>query len=238
MNSFKPLNDTVESAMATMANVDLGRYRRIVQLFWDPEPTNDALTDVPVWCLGERYRLNGTYSKTPASTPSQPRNHPSPTISTPPEAPTEPPLPSAAAPDTPPDSVSSSFDSSLAYEEPGEDGGWPPAFLDDFESKFWMTYRSEFEPIAKSADPRAASALSFSMRIKSQLVDQTGFASDSGWGCMIRSGQSMLANALGMIQLGRGMNLSLWAPNQRSGANKQPRLAPRHGRFRGAAAAL
>jgi cysteine protease ATG4 len=205
MNTLKPLNDTVESAVASMASVDLGRYRRIVQLFWDPEPTNDPHHDVPVWCLGERYTLNGSYNKSPV-VQSQSQGHPSPTATTPPEEPRlEPPKRLANAPETPPDSVSSSFNSSLAYEEPGEDGGWPPAFLDDFASKFWMTYRSEFEPIAKSTDPRAVSALSFSMRVKSQLVDQNGFTSDSGWGCMIRSGQSMLANALGMVELGRGM---------------------------------
>ncbi|KAJ2989178.1 hypothetical protein NUW58_g3602 [Xylaria curta] len=41
------------------------------------------------------------------------------------------------------------------------------------------------------------------MRIKTQLSDQTGFASDSGWGCMIRSGQSLLANAMAIQRLGR-----------------------------------
>ena len=212
MDSLKPLNDTVESAMASVASVDLGRYRRIVQLFWDPEPTNDIRQDAPVWCLGERYRLNGTYTKDSAVAPGRSPNPAlsSPTATTPTEEVTpEPPKPPANAPETPPDSVSSSFDSSLAYEEPGEGGGWPPAFLDDFESKFWMTYRSEFEPIPRSADPRATSALSFSMRIKSQLGDQNGFSSDSGWGCMIRSGQSMLANALGMVELGRGESYSL-----------------------------
>ncbi|KAM0268707.1 hypothetical protein ACHAQH_009923 [Verticillium albo-atrum] len=107
-------------------------------------------------------------------------------------------------PDTPPDSHTSSFSSSLAYDEAvNEDGGWPSAFLDDFESKFWMTYRSDFEPITKSSDPRAASALSLSMRIKSQLMDQNGFSSDSGWGCMIRSGQSLLANTMAVLDLGR-----------------------------------
>ncbi|KAJ0164911.1 putative cysteine protease atg4 [Colletotrichum tanaceti] len=193
-----------------MAAVDLGRYRRIVQMFWDPEPTNE--NGIPVWCLGRSYVLNTKTAKETRSDHGQ----------TPPridniEGAAEQTLAQATAsalvpaptypkgPDTPPESVSSSFSSSLAYDEDylAQDGGWPPAFLDDFESKFWMTYRSEFQAIAKSTDPRASSSLSFSMRIKSQLVDQNGFTSDSGWGCMIRSGQSLLANAMAAINLGR-----------------------------------
>ncbi|KAI1262032.1 cysteine protease atg4 [Xylariaceae sp. FL1019] len=175
--------------------VDIGR--RIVQMFWDPDPTNDVLHDQPVWCLGQSYRLNNS-----------PKPHrPSPQQSEPPPA-LEPEVPSPAQrpetlPETPPDSFSSSFDSSLAYDDAPVDGGWPPAFLDDFESRIWMTYRSDFPPISKSQDPNALAALSFSMRLKTQLSDQNGFTSDSGWGCMIRSGQSLLANAMAMQRLGR-----------------------------------
>jgi cysteine protease ATG4 len=67
-----------------------------------------------------------------------------------------------------------------------------------------MTYRSEFEPIPRSTNPRATSSLSLSMRLKSQLGDQSPFSSDSGWGCMIRSGQSLLANTIALVRLGRG----------------------------------
>ncbi|KAI8627533.1 hypothetical protein F5Y19DRAFT_486769 [Xylariaceae sp. FL1651] len=165
--------------------VDIGR--RIVQMFWDPEPTNDVIRDQPVWCLGSVYRLNNS--------PSPKREPPSD-----PEAPAK---ETVHLPETPPDSISSSFDESLAYEEAPRDGGWPPAFLDDFESRIWMTYRSEFDPIPRSRDPKALAALSFSMRLKTQLSDQNGFASDSGWGCMIRSGQSLLANAMVIQRLGR-----------------------------------
>lgn len=187
-----------------MAAVDLGRYRRIVQIFWDPEPTNDYQADLPVWCLGRSYTLN-------TKTAKNKQEH----IQTPPSIDTAEqqtkaskasPATAAKNPETPPESVSSSFSSSLAYDDDYsvQDGGWPSAFLDDFESKFWMSYRSEFQLIAKSTDPRASSALSLSMRIKSQLVDQGGFASDSGWGCMIRSGQMLLANAIAVTDLGRG----------------------------------
>ncbi|KAI1248050.1 Cysteine protease atg4 [Eutypa lata] len=172
--------------------VDIGR--RLVQMFWDPEPSNDIVRDQPVWCLGSSYRLN-----------SNPNTKPE-TSSSPEAALSKESLPSHAEtlPETPPESASTSLDSSLAYEEAPLDGGWPPAFLDDFESRIWMTYRSEFEPIAKSPDPKALAALSFSMRLKTQLSDQNGFSSDSGWGCMIRSGQSLLANAMICQRLGRG----------------------------------
>jgi len=182
----------METAVA--GAVDLGRYgRRIVKMIWDPEPTNNATANLPVWCLGNSYTLDPNKShalqRDDAATPPLD------------ESSTSPPPPTQSL-DTPPESISSSFSSSLAYEELGDDGRWPPAFLDDFESRIWMTYRSGFAPIARSTDPRAVSAMSFAMRLKS-LGDQGGFSSDSGWGCMIRSGQSLLANALATCELGR-----------------------------------
>jgi cysteine protease ATG4 len=87
----------------------------------------------------------------------------------------------------------------LRYDE----GGWPPSFLDDFESRLWFTYRSNFAPIPKSQDPKALAAMSFSVRIR-QMANQEGFTSDTGWGCMIRTGQSLLANALLFLEMGRG----------------------------------
>ncbi|UZP45461.1 hypothetical protein NXS19_013273 [Fusarium pseudograminearum] len=189
-----------------MANVDLGPYRRIVQIFWDPEPTNDVVHDQPVWCLGRSYRLNG--KKNTKADDHHPQTPPSvlkaETETQEAHDTAQPPNPPTNAPDTPPDSISSSFSSSLAYDDPVVDGGWPSGFISDFESKIWMTYRSEFEPIPRSTNPQATSALSLSMRLKSQLGDQSPFSSDSGWGCMIRSGQSMLANTIAMVRLGRG----------------------------------
>ncbi|KAK6705621.1 Cysteine protease atg4 [Fusarium graminearum] len=188
-----------------MANVDLGPYRRIVQIFWDPEPTNDVVHDQPVWCLGRSYRLNG--KKNIKADDHHPQTPPSvlkaETETQEAHDTAQPPNPPTNAPDTPPDSISSSFSSSLAYDDPVVDGGWPSGFISDFESKIWMTYRSEFEPIPRSTNPQATSALSLSMRLKSQLGDQSPFSSDSGWGCMIRSGQSMLANTIAMVRLGR-----------------------------------
>ncbi|KAH7029360.1 peptidase family C54 [Microdochium trichocladiopsis] len=178
------------------STLDVGR--RIVQMFWDPDPTNDIVKDVPVWCLGSSYRLNAAQSNARAS-PAGPPSEPSTTIVTTSGSAAKDGSAQASStslPDTPPDSISTSLDSSLAYEDAPRDGGWPPAFLDDFESRIWMTYRSEFEPIAKSQDPKALAALSFSMRLKTQLSDQAGFSTDTGWGCMIRSGQSLLANAM------------------------------------------
>lgn len=205
------LASAMEVAMAAGAEVSrVGR--RIFQKIWDPEPINDRTSNEPVWCLGRSYTLGANTSGTPspfiASTP--------PAESAVDTAAVEQ-VPSIAAPipspdarnqqvlDTPPHSIASSFDSSLAYEEPSQESSWPPDFLDDFESRIWMTYRTGFEEIPKSTDPKATSALSFAMRLKTSFGDQTtGFSSDTGWGCMIRSGQSLLANALLVSRLGRG----------------------------------
>ena len=190
-----PFAVAMEAAMTHAA--DLGRVsRRIVQKLWDPEPTNDKLANEPAWCLGCPYTLDiRNLDLVPATS-----------ASTPPSDPTEerPPLPPPHPPDTPPSSATSSFDSTLSSEGPGQDGGWPSDFLDDFESRVWMTYRTGFEPIAKSTDPRAMSTMSLTMRVKNTFSDPQGFSSDTGWGCMIRSGQSLLANAIVTARLGRG----------------------------------
>jgi cysteine protease ATG4 len=83
-----------------------------------------------------------------------------------------------------------------------EDLGWPSDFLDDFESRIWLTYRHSFPPIHKSSNPAAASNMSLITKLRS-LANQGAFTSDTGWGCMIRSGQSLLANTVVMLRLGR-----------------------------------
>jgi cysteine protease ATG4 len=186
-----------------MTNVDFGRYKRIVQYFWDPEPTNDADSRSPIWCLGREYQPREETTTTEA-----------PKVNTPPQDDTfeEIEAPNVAPGATPPDSASSSLSSAFmdgGSEVGNDDGGWPPAFLDDFEARIWLTYRSSFPAIAKSDDPKAASAMSLSVRLRNQLVEQGRFTSDTGWGCMIRSGQSLLANALVILKLGRGMFLVL-----------------------------
>jgi cysteine protease ATG4 len=172
-----------------MATVEFARYKRIVQMFWDPEPTNDTANDQPVWCLGVPYTLADERAHDSTSSRMRPTLRDS-----------SPPVTTCEAPS---EQVSTSSSSKDACESHGH-GGWPAAFLNDFGSRIWMTYRSGFDPIPKSTDPESLSALSFQMRVKQQLADSTGFASDSGWGCMIRSGQSLLANTIAIQRLGRG----------------------------------
>ncbi|KAL1746117.1 peptidase family C54-domain-containing protein [Schizophyllum fasciatum] len=88
--------------------------------------------------------------------------------------------------------------------------GWPQEFFSDFASRLWLTYRSGFAPIRdmslEDLDPPRSGALS---TLTSALTGRRGLTSDAGWGCMLRTGQSLLANALVVAWMGRA-NLALY----------------------------
>ena len=172
-----------------MAGVDFGRYKRLVQAFWDPEPRNDDTSGSCIWCLGRQYvsppLVNEKKDKTltTAQEGSQLSNG----------------VDSHQNAYKAKSAINGASEVEQQVSENEVDRGWPPEFLDDCESRAWFTYRSNFPPIKKSSD----ASMTLSVRLRS-LGDQGGFTSDTGWGCMIRSGQSLLANALVMLRLGRG----------------------------------
>ena len=154
---------------------------RLYQYIRDPMPTNTHNDDI--WCLGQRY------DSFPDSTQQQPSLPSIPTSTRPNEA--------ASSDSTTSAQREDEFET-IQVPDATNDNAWPPAFLDDLESRIWLTYRSNFAQIAKSA----GSSLSFRTSLL-QLGNNQGFTSDTGWGCMIRSAQSLLANTLQILELGR-----------------------------------
>ncbi|KAF2278377.1 autophagy-related protein-like protein 4 [Westerdykella ornata] len=194
---------------------DLGRVgRNLVRTFYDPLPS--CTSDDPIWCLGRRYDPLRRSARRKSSSATPTATTPSTTsaldtsndIASP---------PARSNPTTEDDSwIRTSTDEGDRKESPnGADprqyGDWPCAFLDDFESRIWMTYRSGFPPIKKSLDPRAAAAMSF--RVRMQTLAQNAFTTDTGFGCMIRSAQCILANALLELRLGRDWRITDSTPS-------------------------
>ncbi|KIJ45041.1 hypothetical protein M422DRAFT_46858 [Sphaerobolus stellatus SS14] len=87
---------------------------------------------------------------------------------------------------------------------------WPSAFYTDFTSRIWLTYRSSYAPIRDTALSSLDTDSEVSQLNSSQNrrwnwpgSGEKAWTSDTGWGCMLRTGQSMLANALIDLHLSR-----------------------------------
>jgi cysteine protease ATG4 len=173
--------------------------KRAVEFIFDRPPRNDDSS--PIWCLGNSYDSAHVDVRSIASTGSSPSGKSEAAVSHP---------DSVVADDVARQSreqtdeeLVKTFDQvQISKSMDEEDLGWPSEFLDDFESRVWMTYRSGFLPIPKSSDPAASAAMSFTTKMRN-LANQGGFTSDAGWGCMIRSGQSLLANTMSTLKMGR-----------------------------------
>ncbi|KAJ2230082.1 Cysteine protease atg4 [Coemansia sp. RSA 518] len=73
----------------------------------------------------------------------------------------------------------------LSLEQTESTTGYPQHVIDDFSHLIWCTYRSHYAPIAQSQ-----------------------FTTDAGWGCMLRAGQTLMAQALQLHVLGRDWTFS------------------------------
>jgi len=193
-----------------MNNVD---YKRFVRYFYDPAPRFDEDSGASIWLLGKEYTssspqqtITTTDREDVVEIESSADSH-NPSETTTSTVVTE-------EQDAKDDKTRHSIDDLHRVEGQNlpslsndpNDGGWPLPFIDDFESRIWMTYRNNFPPIPRSQDASATSNMTFAVRLRN-LTEKEGFSSDTGWGCMIRSGQSLLANSLLLLHAGREWRL-------------------------------
>ncbi|OCT47666.1 putative cysteine protease atg4 [Cladophialophora carrionii] len=192
--------------------------KRFVRYFYDPPPKYDDMSGTSIWLLGKEYKATPPKPVTTTDhddvvevESSSDSHEPSDAASAPSTAPETQQQQQQSQQNASESQNTSSFDDAQlvtggedtpSLSNDPSDRGWPIPFLDDFESRVWMTYRSNFTPIPRSHDVDSSTGLSWSVRLRN-LTEREGFSSDTGWGCMIRSGQSLLANALIMLRLGR-----------------------------------
>lgn len=204
------------SALLTVAKHGKGHLDKAMRYLLDSDATPDKCSD-PIWLLGVEHP-GYEPSANPQSQASigrrssvESRRSPSSLRSS---GSSPPPI---AIPGADPSlSQSQPASSSPSVKDPSKN--WPPVFYADYTSRIWLTYRSQFLPIRditleELENPPPDSALvSASPQPKKwnwPLGGEKCWSSDAGWGCMLRTGQSLLANALLHVHLGRGTSNTL-----------------------------
>ncbi|KAG1736670.1 cysteine protease required for autophagy [Suillus paluster] len=189
---------TKNSALLTAAKHGKGHLDRAMRFLLDSDSIPNKSPE-PIWLLGVQHS-GYEPPPTPSRRPSvESRRSPSFRSTT-----------SSSATVLPDPSLSQSSSSS---KNPANN--WPPVFYADFTSRIWLTYRNQFAPIRDST----LSALELDMACCEQQQPvsssprpkkwhwpgggEKGWTSDAGWGCMLRTGQSLLANTLLHLHLGR-----------------------------------
>ena len=203
------------SALLTAAKHGKGHLDKAIRYLLDSDATPDKCTD-PIWLLGVQHpgyefsapALPNVVATSPRTRPFR-RNSGSP-----------PSFRSSTSSVASSDLSQSTNSSSSKLINPA--AHWPPVFYIDFTSRIWLTYRSQFPlPIKDGrladlsdhtqSNPEHAEGLSTAssptivkLRPWNWVGVEKTWTTDSGWGCMLRTGQSLLANALIHMHLGRG----------------------------------
>ena len=193
--------------LLTAAKHGKGHLDKAMRYLLDSDSTPDRCTD-PIWILGVRH----PGYEPPEPAPPMAVAH---SFSTPVRRGSE---DSRRSPGSvsgfrsPSDNQLSSSLSSSTSSKYNPAAHWPPVFYDDFTSRIWLTYRSQFAPIRDTtlaalaydpSDPSCGPPPSPPSKKWFGLAEK-GWTSDAGWGCMLRTGQSLLANTLLHLHLGRG----------------------------------
>ncbi|PPQ74689.1 hypothetical protein CVT24_003767 [Panaeolus cyanescens] len=197
-----PKSNRGPSALLIAAKNGKGHLDKAMRYLLDSDATPDKCTD-PIWLLGVQHP-----GYEPSNTPISPTTPQHPGMKR--VSGGSPPLRASTS------SMNSSADLSLSQstnsKQPNPAANWPPVFYLDFTSRIWLTYRSQFPiPIRdlKLGDLCGQNWEQVAMtpvQTKSRPWNWGGeknWSSDSGWGCMLRTGQSVLANALIHYHLGR-----------------------------------
>ncbi|EIW65350.1 cysteine protease ATG4 [Trametes versicolor FP-101664 SS1] len=201
------------SALLTAARHGKGHLDKAMRYLLDSDATPDKCPD-PIWLLGVQHPGYEPSLNPIPDLPESPgrrnssdsRRSPSSFRSSTSSSPV---TPSSAPPDP---SLSQSLPASAGpSKDPSKN--WPPVFYADFTSRIWLTYRSQFFPIRDTTlaaldaelmdNPTGVPSSPPTKKWNWPLGGEKGWTTDAGWGCMLRTGQSLLANALVHLHLGR-----------------------------------
>ena len=199
------------NALLTAARHGKGHLDKAMRYLLDSDATPDKCSD-PIWLLGVQHPgyeppPQSFVPPSPGVTEKRRRGSASPPVSYRSST-------SSVTPDSALSQSTSSLTSNKHSAKQDPSANWPPVFYLDFTSRIWLTYRSQFPmPIR---DCRLADLCEDNWQAVACPVGppsnkknwpwstEKTWSSDSGWGCMLRTGQSLLANALVHMHLTRG----------------------------------